>query len=154
MASNGRPEIVIVDGARTPFGNFGGTLKDVSAIDLGVVAAKGALQRSNVAPEQIDTIVFGNVIQTSADAIYGARHVGLKVGCRIDTPALLVNRLCGSGLQAIVSGAQSLILGEATYVLAGGMENMSQSPHVIRGARWGLGLGQGRLEDALWEGLT
>ena len=154
MASNGRPEIVIVDGARTPFGNFGGTLKDVSAIDLGVVAAKGALQRSNVAPEQIDTIVFGNVIQTSADAIYGARHVGLKVGCRIDTPALLVNRLCGSGLQAIVSGAQSLILGEATYVLAGGMENMSQSPHVIRGARWGLGLGQGRLEDALWGGLT
>jgi len=154
MASNGRPEIVIVDGARTPFGNFGGTLKDVSAIDLGVVAAKGALQRSNVAPEQIDTIVFGNVIQTSADAIYGARHVGLKVGCRIDTPALLVNRLCGSGLQAIVSGAQSLILGEATYVLAGGMENMSQSPHVIRGARWGIGLGQGRHEEALWEGLT
>ncbi|HYK54653.1 MAG TPA: acetyl-CoA C-acetyltransferase [Candidatus Eremiobacteraceae bacterium] len=154
MASNGRPEVVIVDGARTPFGNFGGTLRDVSAIDLGVVAAKGALQRSNVAAEKIDTIVFGNVIQSSADAIYGARHVGLKAGCRIDTPALLVNRLCGSGLQAIVSGAQSLILGEATYVLAGGMENMSQSPHVIRGARWGLGLGQGKLEDALWEGLT
>jgi len=154
MANNGRPDIVIVDGARTPFGNFGGTLKDVSAIDLGVVAAKGALQRSNVAPQQIDAIVFGNVIQSSADAIYGARHVGLKTGCRIDTPALLVNRLCGSGLQAIVSGAQSLILGEATYVLAGGMENMSQSPHVIRGARWGLGLGQGKLEDALWEGLT
>ena len=154
MASNGRPEIVIVDGARTPFGNFGGTLRDVSAIDLGVAAAKGAMKRSNVDPEKIDAIVFGNVIQTSADAIYGARHVGLKAGCRIDTPALLVNRLCGSGLQAIVSGAQSLILGEATYVLAGGMENMSQSPHVIRGARWGLGLGQGKLEDALWEGLT
>ena len=154
MASNGRPDIVIVDGARTPFGNFGGALRDISAIDLGVAAAKGAMQRSNVAPERIDAIVFGNVIQTSADAIYGARHVGLKAGCRIDTPALLVNRLCGSGLQAIVSGAQSLILGEATYVLAGGMENMSQSPHVIRGARWGLGLGQGKLEDALWEGLT
>ncbi|HEU5478938.1 MAG TPA: thiolase family protein [Candidatus Tumulicola sp.] len=154
MASNGRPEIVIVDGARTPFGNFGGALKDVSAIDLGVAAAKGALSRSNVEPGKIDTIVFGNVIQTSADAIYGARHVGLKAGCPIHTPALIVNRLCGSGLQAIVSGAQSLILGEATYVLAGGMENMSQSPHVIRGARWGLGLGQGKLEDALWEGLT
>ncbi|MFI5389183.1 MAG: acetyl-CoA C-acyltransferase, partial [Candidatus Eremiobacterales bacterium] len=154
MASNGRPDIVIVEGARTPFGNFGGTLRDVSAIDLGVAAAKGALERSKVAPDRIDTIVFGNVIQSSADAIYGARHVGLKAGCPIGTPALIVNRLCGSGLQAIVSGAQALILGEATYVLAGGMENMSQSPHVIRGARWGLGLGQGKLEDALWEGLT
>jgi len=154
MASNGRPEIVIVNGARTPFGNFGGALRDVSAIDLGVVAAKGAMQRSKVDASKIDAIVFGNVIQTSADAIYGARHVGLKSGCRMDTPALLVNRLCGSGLQAIVSGAQSLLLGEATYVLAGGMENMSQSPHVIRGARWGLPLGQGKLEDSLWEGLT
>ena len=154
MASNGRPEIVIVDGARTPFGNFGGLLKDVSAIDLGVAAARGALLRSNVDPGKIDTIVFGNVIQTSADAIYGARHVGLKAGCPMSTPALIVNRLCGSGLQAIVSGAQLLLLGEADYVLAGGMENMSQSPHVIRGARWGLGLGQGKLEDALWEGLT
>ena len=154
MAGNGRPDIVIVNGARTPFGNFGGALRDVSAIDLGVVASKAAMERSGVDPQKIDTIVFGNVIQTSADAIYGARHVGLKAGCPIDTPALIVNRLCGSGLQAIVSGAQSLILGEATYVLAGGMENMSQSPHVIRGARWGLGLGQGKLEDALWEGLT
>ena len=154
MAGNGRPDIVIVNGARTPFGNFGGALRDVSAIDLGVVASKAAMERSGVDPAKIDTIVFGNVIQTSADAIYGARHVGLKAGCPIDTPALIVNRLCGSGLQAIVSGAQSLILGEATYVLAGGMENMSQSPHVIRGARWGLGLGQGKLEDALWEGLT
>jgi acetyl-CoA C-acetyltransferase len=154
MASNGRAEIVIVNGARTPFGNFGGGLREVSAIDLGVAASNGALQRSKVDPGKIDAIVFGNVIQTSADAIYGARHVGLKAGCRVDTPALLVNRLCGSGLQAIVSGAQSLLLGEATYVLAGGMENMSQSPHVIRGARWGLGLGQGKLEDALWEGLT
>ncbi len=145
MAGNGRPDVVIVNGARTPFGNFGGALRDVSAIDLGVVASKAALKRSHVDPSKIDAIVFGNVIQTSADAIYGARHVGLKTGCPIDTPALIVNRLCGSGLQAIVSGAQSLILGEATYVLAGGMENMSQSPHVIRGARWGLGLGQGKL---------
>jgi acetyl-CoA acyltransferase 2 len=154
MANNGTPEVVIVNGARTPFGSFGGTLKDVSAIDLGVVAAKAAMSRSKVDPQKIDQIVFGNVIQTSADAIYGARHVGLKAGCRQDAAALIVNRLCGSGLQAIVSGAQLLILGEAEYVLAGGMENMSQSPHVIRGARWGLGLGQGKLEDALWEGLT
>jgi acetyl-CoA C-acetyltransferase len=151
---NGKAEVVIVNGARTPFGNFGGVLRDVSAIDLAVVAAKAAMERSRVAPEKIDQVIFGNVMQTSADGIYGARHVGLKAGCRIDVPALTVNRLCGSGLQAIVSGAQQLLLGEATYVLAGGMENMSQAPHIIRGARWGLGLGQGKLEDSLWEGLT
>src|ERR1700674_2941675 len=151
---NGKAEIVIVNGARTPFGNFGGALRDVSAIDLAVVASKAAMERSGVAPEKIDQVIFGNVMQTSADGIYGARHVGLKSGCRVDVPALTVNRLCGSGLQAIISGAQQLLLGEATYVLAGGMENMSQAPHLIRGARWGLALGQGKLEDSLWEGLT
>jgi acetyl-CoA C-acetyltransferase len=155
MANNGRPDIVIVNGARTAFGNFGGVLRDVTAIDLGVAAAKGALERSNVAAEKIDQFIFGNVIQSSADAIYGARHVGLKAGGRRDASALTVNRLCGSGLQAIVTGAQQLILGEATYVLAGGMENMSQSPHVVRGARWGLAFGQQtKFEDTLWEGLT
>jgi acetyl-CoA acyltransferase 2 len=151
---NGKAEIVIVNGARTPFGNFGGALRDVTATDLGVIAAKAALERSKVAPEKIDQVIFGNVIQTSADAIYAARHIGLKAGCREDVPALVVNRLCGSGLQAIVSGAQQLLLGEANYVLAGGTENMSQAPHVIRGARWGLALGQGKLEDSLWEGLV
>jgi acetyl-CoA acyltransferase 2 len=151
---NGKAEIVIVNGARTPFGNFGGVLRDVSAIDLAVIASKAALERSTVPAEKIDQVILGNVIQSSADAIYAARHVGLKTGCREDVPALVVNRLCGSGLQAIVTGAQQLLLGEAEYVLAGGSENMSQSPHVIRGARWGLALGQGKLEDALWEGLT
>src|SRR5215472_1103199 len=151
---NGKAEVVIVNGARTPFGNFGGVLREVSAIDLAVVASKAAMNRSHVAPEKIDQVILGNVIQSSADAIYAARHVGLKAGCREDVPALVVNRLCGSGLQAIVSGAQQLLLGEAEYVLAGGTENMSQAPHVIRGARWGLALGQGKLEDALWEGLT
>lgn len=150
---NGK-SVVIVNGARTPFGNFGGALRDVTAIDLGVVAAKAAMSRSGVAPEKIDQVIFGNVMQTSADGIYGARHVGLKAGCRIETPALTVNRLCGSGLQAIISGAEQLLLDQADYVLAGGMENMSQAPHVIRGARWGLALGQGKLEDSLWEGLT
>ncbi len=149
-----RTSVVIVNGARTPFGNFGGSLKDVSAIDLAVIAARAALTRSGVEPRRIDHVIFGNVMQTSADAIYGARHVGLKAGCRIETPALTVNRLCGSGLQAIINGAEQIILGEAAYVLAGGMENMSQAPHVIRGARWGLGLGEGKLEDTLWEGLT
>lgn len=153
MANNGQ-SVVIVNGARTPFGNFGGALRDVTAIDLGVAASKGALHRSGVAAEKIDQVVFGNVMQTSADAIYGARHVGLKAGCRIETPGLTLNRLCGSGLQAIISGAEQILLGEAEYVLAGGMENMSQAPHVIRGARWGLPLGQSKLEDSLWEGLT
>lgn len=153
MARNGKA-VVIVNGARTPFGNFGGALRDTSAIDLGVVAAQGAIKRSGVAPDKIDQVIFGNVMQTSADGIYGARHVGLKAGCRIEVPALTLNRLCGSGLQAIISGAEQILLGEATYVLAGGMENMSQAPHVIRGARWGLQLGQGKLEDSLWEGLT
>ncbi len=153
MSNNGR-SVVIVNGARTPFGNFGGALRDVTAIDLGVVASKAALNRSRVDAAKIDQVIFGNVMQTSADGIYGARHVGLKSGCRIETPALTVNRLCGSGLQAIISGAEQIILGQATYVLAGGMENMSQAPHIIRGARWGLALGQGKLEDSLWEGLT
>jgi acetyl-CoA acyltransferase 2 len=153
MASNGK-SVVIVNGARTPFGNFGGALRDVTAIDLGVIASKAALSRSRVDAGKIDHVIFGNVMQTSADAIYGARHVGLKAGCRIETPALTLNRLCGSGLQAIISGAEQIILGQAVYVLAGGMENMSQAPHVIRGARWGLGLGQSKLEDSLWEGLT
>jgi len=147
-------DVVIVDGARTPFGNFGGALRDVTAIDLAVVASKAALARAGVAPEKIDQVIFGNVMQTSVDGIYGARHVGLKSGCRTDAPALTVNRLCGSGLQAIINGAEQILLGRASYVLAGGMENMSQAPHVIRGARWGLGLGQGKLEDPLWEGLT
>jgi acetyl-CoA acyltransferase 2 len=153
MATNGKA-IVIVNGARTPFGNFGGALRDVTAIDLGVIASKAALSRSRVDAAKIDQVIFGNVMQTSADAIYGARHVGLKAGCRIETPALTLNRLCGSGLQAIMSGAEQILLGQATYVLAGGMENMSQAPHVIRGARWGLPLGQSKLEDSLWEGLT
>ncbi len=153
MMLNGK-SVVIVNGARTPFGNFGGALRDVTAIDLGVVASKAALKRSRVAADKIDQVIFGNVMQTSADAIYGARHVGLKTGCRIETPALTVNRLCGSGLQAVISGAEQILLGRAQYVLAGGMENMSQAPHVIRGARWGLALGQSKLEDSLWEGLT
>ena len=155
MPSSDRPDVVIVNGARTPFGNFCGSLRDVSAIDLGVAAARGALERSKVAAERIDQVIFGNVIQSSVDAIYGARHVGLKSGCRQDASALTLNRLCGSGLQAIVTGAQQLLLGEATYVLAGGMENMSQAPHVVRGARFGLALGQQtKFEDTLWEGLT
>jgi acetyl-CoA acetyltransferase family protein len=147
-------DIFVVDGARTPFGSFGGSFKDVSAIDLGTAAAKGALERSGYAPEEIEQVVFGNVIQTSADAIYMARHVGLKAGVPQEAPALTVNRLCGSGLQAMVSGAQAMLLGEANTVLAGGAENMSQAPYVVRGARWGLRMGNTEFQDYLWEALT
>jgi acetyl-CoA C-acetyltransferase len=132
-----------------------GSFSDVSAIDLGVISAKEALERSGVDPQLVDQVVMGNVIQTSKDAIYFARHVALKAGLPIDTPALMVNRLCGSGLQAIVSAAQMLLLGEGQIALAGGAENMTQSPHVLRGARAGYKLGQApQLEDSLWEALV
>jgi len=131
-----------------------GALKDFSAIDLGAIASKAALERTGTKPEWVDHVVFGNVQQSSVDAHYGARHVGLKAGVPQDVPALTVNRLCGSGIQAVLSGAQHVQLDEAGVVLAGGMENMSQVPHIIRGLRGGLKLGQGKLEDWLWEGLT
>jgi acetyl-CoA acyltransferase 2 len=147
-------EIYVVEGARTPFGSFGGSFKDTTAIDLGVAAACGALERADFTPEDVQQIFFGNVIQTSADAIYMGRHVGLKAGVPQEVPALTLNRLCGSGLQAIVSGAQAMQLGEADVVLAGGAENMSQAPYVVRGARWGLRMGNSQFEDYLWQALT
>lgn len=148
-------DVVIVAGARTPFGNFGGVLADLSATDLAVAAAEAVIERSGVPKEKIDDVVFGNVMQTSADSIYLARHVGLRAGIPIGVPALTLNRLCGSGLQAILTAAQSLRLGETTYALAGGSESMSQAPHVVRGARKGFNLGQNvKFEDTLWEALT
>src|SRR5205807_2886288 len=126
-------EIAIVSGARTPMGRYCGKLKDFTAMELGAVAAKGAIERSGLSPSEFDHAVFGNAQQTSGDALYGARHVGLRAGLPVETPALTVNRLCGSGMQAIVSAAQMVQLGEAEIVLAGGMEAMSQAPFVIRG---------------------
>jgi acetyl-CoA acetyltransferase family protein len=146
-------DIVILDGVRTPMTEFNGAFADVSAIDLGVHAAREVLARTGTAPGEVDHVIFGNAQQTSADAIYGARHVGLKAGIPKDVPALTVNRLCGSGFESIIQGAHRILLGEATTVLAGGMENMSQAPHVIRGARKGLRLGQGQLEDSLMAAL-
>src|SRR5437660_10448270 len=122
-------------------------------MELAAIASKCAIQRAGVDPAEFDHAIFGNAQQTSGDSIYGARHVALKAGLPIETPALTVNRLCGSGMQAIVSGAQLIQLGEAKTVLAGGMESMSQAPHVIRGARWGFGLGEGKLEDSLMVAL-
>jgi acetyl-CoA acyltransferase 2 len=132
---------------------YAGKLKDISALELGAIASRAAFERTGVKPEAVDHVVFGNVLQTSADAVYGARHVGLKSGVPIEVPALTVNRLCGSGIQAAVSGAHLILLGEADVVLTGGMESMSQAPHVIRGLRSGLRLGQGQLEDTLWSAL-
>ena len=146
-------EIVVLEGVRTPMAEFNGAFADISAIDLGVHAAREALKRAQTEPAEVDHVIFGNALQTSGDAIYGARHVGLKAGVPKEVPALTVNRLCGSGFESIVQGAQRILLGEAQTVLAGGMENMSQAPHVIRGARRGLRLGQGQLEDSLMVAL-
>jgi acetyl-CoA acetyltransferase family protein len=155
-------KVVILGGVRTPMaewvggkrgdGKPGGALASVSAIDLGAVAARGALEKTGVPADRIDHVVMGNALQTSGDAIYGARHVGLKAGIPEKVPGLTVNRLCGSGIQSLIDGAHIIDDG-ASYVLAGGMENMSQAPHVIRGARAGLKLGQGKLEDSLMVSL-
>lgn len=148
------PDVVFLSGARTGFGSFGGALKSLSATDLGVVAGAAAIERSGLGTDAIDHVVMGNAQQTSGDAIYLARHVGLRAGCRIETPALTVNRLCGSGFEAVVQAAQQIRLGESRAVLAGGTESMSQAPHVVRGARWGLKFGQETaLQDSLWEAL-
>jgi len=155
MKAASREDVVFLAGKRTPFGTFGGALKDLTATDLAVHASKAALAQSRVAPADIGHIVMGNVLQTSADAIYLARHVGLRAGVPQEVPALLVNRLCGSGFEAIVQGALYLMTGQAEAVLVGGTESMSQAPFVVRGARFGVPLGKApALEDTLWSGLT
>jgi len=146
-------DIAIVSGARTPFGRYCGKLKDFTAQELGAIAGKGAIERSGMDPKEFDHVVFGNAQQTSGDALYGARHVGLRAGIPIEVPALTVNRLCGSGMQAIASAAQLIQTDEAKIVLAGGMEAMSQAPFVIRG-RDGFTLSPGgKLEDSLMVAL-
>ena len=146
-------DAVILHGARTPMVRYMGAFDATTAIELGAAASKEAIRRAGTEPADFDHVIFGNVMQTSADALYGARHVGLKAGLPIETPAVTVNRLCGSGMESITQAAQRILLGEARVVLAGGMENMSQSPHVIRGARAGFRLGEGKLEDSLMSGL-
>ncbi|MFQ5768105.1 MAG: acetyl-CoA C-acyltransferase, partial [Acidobacteriota bacterium] len=148
------PEVVILGGARTPMAEFNGHLATVPETDLGAHAARHALSRSQVDPSSIDQTVFGNALQTSANAIYGARHVALKAGVPHDRPALTVNRLCGSGIQSVISAAHLIRLQEAETVLAGGMENMSMAPYVLRGVRQGWpGLGAGQMEDLLLAAL-
>ena len=146
-------DIVFLSGKRTAFGTFNGVFSGISATDLGVHASKAAIEQAGVSAEDIDHVVFGNVMQTSADAIYCARHIGLKTGGKIETPAVTVNRLCGSGFESLIQAGQLLRLGDATMVLAGGTENMTQSPHTIRGARAGFKLGGTKMNDYLQEVL-
>ena len=146
--------VVIAAGARTPMAEYNGLFSDLSATDLAVLASREALSRSTFEPGEIEHVIFGNVMQTSADAIYLARHVGLKSGVPKEVPAVTVNRLCGSGFEALVQAKHRILVGEAKAVLAGGTENMTQAPHVIRGARAGFRLGQGKLEDSLMAALT
>lgn len=150
----GNNQIVLIDGARTAIAKFGESFRDVSAIELGAASAREALIRSRIEPEEVGEVVFGNVLQSSVDAHLIARHVGLKAGIPIEVPALTVNRLCGSGLQSIITAAKSILIGESQVALAGGAENMSQVPHVIRGARWGLPLGKAAMEDLLWDSFN
>jgi len=149
-------DVVFLSGKRTPFGTFGGSLKDFTATELGTLSGKAALEASGVEASAVDHVFYGNAQQTSADAIYLARHVGLGVGCPREVPALTLNRLCGSGFQAMVTGAQDILLGQSRVTLCGGTESMSQAPHVVRGARWGdlrLGDAGDSFEDSLWQAL-
>ncbi|MBI5512504.1 MAG: acetyl-CoA C-acetyltransferase [Deltaproteobacteria bacterium] len=155
MAAMAKRDVVILSARRTAFGAMQGAVKGLSATDLAVHASKAALADSGVPAEALGHVVFGNVQQTSPDAIYLARHVGLKAGLPVTTPALTVNRLCGSGFEAVVQGACQLLLGECDAVLVGGTENMSQAPHVLRGAREGWAFGRApAVEDTLWSALT
>jgi len=154
-ASPTNPGVVFLSAVRTPFGTFGGKLKDISPVDLAVHASRYAIDRAGISAADIDQTIFGNVLYTASDSIYFARHVGLKSGVRQETSALTLNRLCGSGFQAVVSGAQEIVLGDAHVCLVGGAESMSLAPHVTRGLRWGTPLGKTPvMEDVLWEGLT
>ena len=146
--------IVFLSAKRTPFGAFGGSLKGLSATDLGVVAAQAAVADAGADVADYDHVAFGNVLQTSADALYLARHVGLHAGLPERTPAITLNRLCGSGFQGVVTGAEQILTGQAELVLTGGSESMSQAPYVQRGTRWGTPLGRSpKMEDMLWESL-
>ena len=144
----------IIDGARTAFGTFGGALKDVSDIDLGVIATKEAIKRSGIPVADIDEIIMGNIIHTSVSSAYLARHIGLKSGMLESSSALTLNRLCGSSMQSIVSGAQAIAVGDANVIVAGGTENMSLAPHVLRGTRFGSPNKAPLVEDMLWSTLT
>jgi acetyl-CoA acyltransferase 2 len=145
--------LVFLSGKRTPFGSNGGSLKDVSPTDLAIGAGRAALEQSGVAPAEIDHVILGNVLHSAPDSIYTPRHVGLKLGVPVEVPALGVNRLCGSGFQAIIEASQQMQAGDTKIALVGGVENMSMSPYVVRGARWGLRMGHAPMSDTMFESL-
>ena len=154
MASSGNGEIVFLSAVRTPFGTFGGSLRDVTVSDFTTVAARAAIERAGIEAADVDSTILGNVLYTTPDSVYFSRHVALKAGCREESSALTVNRLCGSGFQSIVNGAQEILLGDSEVCLVGGADSMSQAPHVAR-VRWGVPLGKAPdLEDMLWSALT
>lgn len=146
--------LVFLSGKRTPFGANGGSLKDVNPTELGLAAAKAALEQSKVAAQDIDHVIVGNVLHSAPDSIYTPRHVGLKLGVPEAVPALGVNRLCGSGFQAIIEAFQQMAVGDSKIALVGGIENMSLSPYILRGARWGMRMGHQQVSDMMMESLT
>jgi acetyl-CoA acetyltransferase family protein len=147
-------DVVFLSAVRTPFGTFGGTLRDVPVSDFTTVAAKAAIERARIDATDIDSAIFGNVLYTAADSVYFSRHVSLRAGMKEESSALTLNRLCGSGFQSVVSGAQEIMLGDSNVCLVGGADSMSQAPHVAR-VRWGVPLGKSpQLEDTLWAALT
>ncbi len=146
-------DIVLLEGARTAFTKISGSFREQTATTLGAIASKGAIQKAKIKAEDIDHVVFGNVQQSSKDSHMLARHIGLQSGTKLEVPAVTINRVCGTGIEAILTGARYILTGEANVVLAGGTENMSQVPHVIRGMRWGSPLGSPPIEDWLWDGL-
>ena len=144
-----KPSLVFLSGKRTPFGANGGSLKDVSPTDLGIAAGRAALEQSGIEAAKIDHVVVGNVLHSAPDSIYSPRHIGLKLGVPVPAPALGVNRLCGSGFQSIVEAYQQMLAGDSELALVGGIENMSLSPYLVRGARWGLRMGHSQMVDMM-----
>lgn len=153
MSSDSKNSVVFLSGKRTPFGAFGGSLKDLSATELGVRTSQAALEQANVKPEEIDHVIFGNVVQSDSNSIYLSRHIGLHCNIPKEVPALTVNRLCGSGFEALIQSAYHLLMDGHRYVLAGGSESMSQVPFVVRNARWGQKMGHHKISDYLMESL-
>ncbi len=154
MAILNKGKIYLVAGKRTPFGKFGGSLKDITPVDLAVLATKAMLEEAKVAADKIDQAILGNVVPSSTDTMYGGRHLALKVGARLETPGIVINRLCGSGIEAILQAARIINAGEAQCILAAGTENMSMVPHLLYGARFGTKYGAPKTVDMLLDALT
>lgn len=149
-----QPEVVVLSGVRTAVGTYGGSLKDKPPTELGAAVVREAVKRANVKPEEVGHVVFGNVLHTDVHDMYVARVSAIHGGLPIETPAFTVNRLCGSGLQAVISAAQTIYQGDTTVAVAGGVESMSRAPYWVSGARWGMRMGDGKLIDAMVGALS